>query len=885
LVFLVTPKIFDFHFDIYIVLLIVLLILSVIIMTEKFFVNKSLSRLKTKPNKIFSTFYGQKSLAILTNIIVCCGLIPHGIKSASAQTILGCNVVLPSLNISNHAVTSYTDQAKRNINQIISNTNKISASVNSETEQPLRLVNQGIEDLQGNSVVGLGAIAFSLVEQFKQQGLNEKDANLASLTTISTWAALDVKTSSQEVVAAVKPVLLEKFSDQGTRKLITQISDSDLLTTLSGLQASNLINLGLTNSEIKIASKSKILPQNNLSFSDQIRSTTKLIAQEISQPEVKEQLINAQKQSEQDLTNLRQGKQTLITSDSTIRFEFRLDNQSEEVVKVALPNAQTITAKGLTGSGQVTGVVYRLANSDGQIQSKDITETAETVSIPVRQSIELDLTVKVGEVAKKPSAITLNLQPSCGNSTSQSLNILPPLTINSGLIDPLGKITGCAGQLLPEYLGFSIALYEPNSNDPTGSSINNLTPLTTTELPDDPNNDRPKGIKPNTENSNPFFLTNSDQGRYSFLLDEERQQLDFGATYILVVKPPENSIYDERRVKLVIGDRQGNIVQYTASSLDGKPIRASDGQTTITGEIVLVDDAERVGLDLAVLDLSTSVCDAQEIQITKTGDRASAQPGDIVLYRLAIRNLASAPIDNFQITDTLPEGFQLQTDSIKAEVKEQLIPVTATQSDYPSGRLRNRTVKFAADITLNTEEVINLVYAAQLTPNALRGSGQNSAIVNAQRTDNNNPVQDGPAIHNLRIEPGILENTGILIGRVFVDKNFDGEQQPGEPGIPEAVIFLEDGNRVITDAEGLFSVVNVLPGIHTGILDLTSIPEYRLAPNLRFSEGNSKSRLVKLEPGGMVRMNFGVTPTAAGKKANSRREITPQPKQAQPESR
>jgi uncharacterized repeat protein (TIGR01451 family) len=842
-------------------------------------VHKSLSLAQTKPNKAFSAFYGQKIISVLTNIniLVLWIFIPYGIKPVAAQSILGCDAGLPNLvDISNRAVSSYTDQAKGKINRLISNTNNISANINSEAKQPLRLVNQGIEDLEGNSVVGLGAIAFSLVEQFKQQGLNEKDANLASLTTISAWAALDAKTSSLEVVEAIKGVLSDKITAPKTQKLITQIPDSDLLTALSGLQASNLKNLGLTNSEIEIAIKSKILPQNDLSFSDQIRSTTQLIAQEISQPKVKAQLINAQKQAEQDLITLRQGKQTLITSDSTILFKFRLDNQSKQVTKVVLPNAQAITEQGLTGSGQVTGVIYRLASSDAQVQSKDITKTAETVSIPAGKSIELDITVKVGEVAKKLAAITLNLQPSCGNSTSQSLNILPPLTINSGLIDPLGKITGCAGQLLPEYLGFSIALYEPNSNDPTGSSINNLTRLTTTELPDDPNNEQPKGIKPNIENSNPFFLTNSDRGQYSFLLDEERHQLDLGATYILVVKPPENSIYDERRVKLVIGDRHGNVVKYTATSLDGKPIRASDGLTTITGEIVLVEDAERVGLDLAVLDLSTSVCDAQEIQITKTGDRASAEPGDIVLYRLAIRNLASAPIDNFQITDTLPEGFQLQTDSIKAEVKEQLIPVTATQSD--------RMVNFTADITLNTDEVINLVYAAQLTPNALRGSGQNSAIVNAQRTDNNNPVQDGPAIHNLRIEPGILENTGILIGRVFVDKNFDGEQQPGEPGIPEAVIFLEDGNRVITDAEGLFSVANVLPGNHTGILDLTSIPEYRLAPNLRFSERNSKSRLVKLEPGGMVRMNFGVTPTAAGKKANSRREITPQPGQPEQKS-
>jgi uncharacterized repeat protein (TIGR01451 family) len=851
------------------------MILSVIVVAEKIIVNRSLSLSKTRSNKAISAFYGQKIIAILTNIIVFLGFIPYGARSASAQTVLGCDVTIPNLlNISNNAASNYTDQANSKINRLISNTTTISANLNSETEQPLRLVNQGIEDLKGNSLVGLGAIAASLVEQFTKQGLKAEDANSASLTSISAWAALDLQTSSQIVVERIRQTVLDTITDQGTRKLITQMPDTDWLTALSGLQVSNLKALGLTDSEIEIASKTKILPQNNGSFIKQIDSVTQSIAQEISQPKAKEKLINAQKQYEQELTNLRQNKQTLITSGSTVRFKFRLDNQTKKVVKAVLPNEKAITAKGLTGSGQVTKVVYRLANSSGQVQSKDITKTGETVSIPANKSLELDVEIKVGKVAKKLSTITLNLQPSCGNPNSQSLNILPPLNITS-LIDPLGGVTGCAGEILPEYLGFSVALYEPDPTDPTGSSVSNITPLTTTELPDDPNNNIPKGIKPNIENSNPFFLTNTDQGKYSFLLDEERQQLDVGATYILVVQPPENSVYNERRVKLVIGDRLGNVVKYTASSLDGKPIRASDGQTTITGEIVLVEDAERVGLDLAVLDLATDICDAQEIQITKTGDRATAEPGDIVLYRLGIRNLSSAPIDNLVVTDTLPVGFELQTDSVKAEVGQQLIPITATQS--------GRVVDFNTDITLNTGEVINVVYAAQLNPNALRGSGKNSAIVNAQRTDNNNPVQDGPAIHSLKIEPGIIENTGILIGRVFVDKNFDGEQQPGEPGIPDAVIFLEDGNRVITDAEGLFSVANILPGHHTGILDLTSIPEYRLAPNLRFSERNSKSRLVKLEPGGMVRMNFGVTPTAAGKKTNSRREITPKPKQVQPE--
>lgn len=132
--------------------------------------------------------------------------------------------------------------------------------------------------------------------------------------------------------------------------------------------------------------------------------------------------------------------------------------------------------------------------------------------------------------------------------------------------------------------------------------------------------------------------------------------------------------------------------------------------------------------------------------------------------------------------------------------------------------------------------------------------------MNAQRTDNGFSTKDGPATYQLKIRPGIVSDCGTIIGRVFVDKNFDGEQQPGERGIPNAVIFLEDGNRITTDPNGLFSVANVLPGNHTGVLDLSSVNGYTLAPNEKFRERNSQSRLVRLEPGGLVRMNFAVTP-------------------------
>lgn len=426
------------------------------------------------------------------------------------------------------------------------------------------------------------------------------------------------------------------------------------------------------------------------------------------------------------------------------------------------------------------------------------------------------------------------------------------------LVDPLGQITGCAGETLSDYSGFSVGVYEVDPSDPTGSSLGQLVSLTPTEVPDIPGNGILLGLKPNIQNSNPFFLTGSDRGTYNFFLDVQRGQLDPGRAYILVVNPRPGTIYSQRRVRIVIGARNGNSVSYTATSLDGRPISSTDDRTTLTGTLA-IQDAAQTGIVLAVLDLRTSICQAQEVQIIKTGDRAAAEPGDTVIYRLSVRNLASAAISNLTITDNLPLGFDFRTNSVRAEFAGTAVPITATQN--------GSTVTFnLSGVTLpasssRQDAVLNIAYAAILTPDSIRGSGRNSAIVRGQRIDNLQPVKDGPAIHRLRIRNGIISDCGTIIGRVFVDKNFDGEQQPGEPGVPNAVVFMEDGNRITTDANGLFSVANALPGYRTGVLDLSSVPGYTLAPNLRFNERNSQSRLVHLEPGGLVRMNFAVTPT------------------------
>ncbi|MEH2432994.1 MAG: hypothetical protein V7K25_01835 [Nostoc sp.] len=424
------------------------------------------------------------------------------------------------------------------------------------------------------------------------------------------------------------------------------------------------------------------------------------------------------------------------------------------------------------------------------------------------------------------------------------------------LVDPLGRILGCGGELLPDYTGFSVGLYEPNPSDPTGTELGNLIPLTRTELPDIPNNNVPGGKSPNIENSNPYFITNTPAGVYNFLLDPNKGQTNPGRSYIFVVNPPANSIFKQRRIKIEIiastGTEGNNLVRYVATSLDGQPIGVQ-GETRIENTVVVVNNAETQALNFFGFDFSTNLCQPNQVQIIKTGDRATAEPGDTVIYRLSVKNLADAGLNNLVVTDNLPLGFQFLPKSVRGELDGQAIAITSEGN--------GNTLTFRTDVTIPTEKVLNIAYAAQLTADALRGTGRNSAIANARRTDNGFSTKDGPATHQLKIRPGIVSDCGTIIGRVFVDKNFDGEQQRGEPGVPNAVIFLEDGNRITTDPNGLFSLANVLPGNHTGVLDLSSLPGYTLAPNNKFRERNSQSRLVRLEPGGLVRMNFAVTPT------------------------
>ncbi len=256
--------------------------------------------------------------------------------------------------------------------------------------------------------------------------------------------------------------------------------------------------------------------------------------------------------------------------------------------------------------------------------------------------------------------------------------------------------------------------------------------------------------------------------------------------------------------------------------------------------------------------VTATVAGRPGLELVKTGDRAAAEPGDTIIYRLVIRNSGSASASNITVRDTLPLGLQYISKSQKASLTTGGT-TTDVSSSLAQPTVARSVITFSFSGTLAPQQTLTLVYAAVLSPDAIRGTGRNLAV--AQATSPLGLLTSNTASHLLRIRNGILSDCGTIIGRVFVDKNFDGEQQPGEPGVPNAVIYMDDGNRITTDANGLFSLQFVIAGYRNGTLDLTSLPGYTLAPNRYRIENNSQSRLVKVAPSGLVRMNFAVTPT------------------------
>ncbi|WP_026263151.1 hypothetical protein, partial [Chitiniphilus shinanonensis] len=110
----------------------------------------------------------------------------------------------------------------------------------------------------------------------------------------------------------------------------------------------------------------------------------------------------------------------------------------------------------------------------------------------------------------------------------------------------------------------------------------------------------------------------------------------------------------------------------------------------------------------------------------------------------------------------------------------------------------------------------------------------------------------------VRVVPDPLFDCPDVIGKVFDDRNGNGYQDDGEPGLPAVRMATPRGLLVTTDAQGRFHVpCPDIPRSDIGSNFVMKLDERTLPSGYRLTTENPRD--VRLTRGKLVKLNFGAT--------------------------
>ena len=146
----------------------------------------------------------------------------------------------------------------------------------------------------------------------------------------------------------------------------------------------------------------------------------------------------------------------------------------------------------------------------------------------------------------------------------------------------------------------------------------------------------------------------------------------------------------------------------------------------------------------------------------------------------------------------------------------------------------------------------------RIGPGALQGDGVNRA--DAASGD----VRSNVAVARVLVSGGVFTTDACVVGVIFVDRNGNGLQDAGEPGVPDVALHFEEGTSLVSDLEGKYSYCGLTPTTHVLKVDRTTLPAgARLATSSNRNAGDAGSLFVDLKFGEVHRADFIVDGSAS----------------------
>ncbi|PYS84020.1 MAG: hypothetical protein DMF67_07065 [Acidobacteria bacterium] len=351
------------------------------------------------------------------------------------------------------------------------------------------------------------------------------------------------------------------------------------------------------------------------------------------------------------------------------------------------------------------------------------------------------------------------------------------------------------------------------------------------------------GSDPNNQNANPFAA--DAQGRWSFALAPA--QLGSPQTPVRYFLNVTAAGFRARLIETTITPTSDGTGLFTLDvrSLDGQPV-AKDGSFEVTDGAVEIQR-------LAAYALNIPVFENAALEITKSADRPSAEVGDTITYRVEVHNATAVAADDVTVSDQLPPSFHY------AEGTALLL-----SPPDPTARSLNPEVSADGSLVFRLGRVLAgaravVTYRVRVGANAVEGDQFNSASA-AGTLATGERVTTPPARASVRVRSGLFSSQQVIVGRVYVDANLNGQFDSDERGLPGVRLYLNNGQSVITDSEGLYNFPVVNEGTQVVSLDPVTLPSgYSLVDTGRRDE-KSWTRLLRTPLGGgaLLRQNFAL---------------------------
>ncbi|HZV61575.1 MAG TPA: SdrD B-like domain-containing protein [Methylophilaceae bacterium] len=228
--------------------------------------------------------------------------------------------------------------------------------------------------------------------------------------------------------------------------------------------------------------------------------------------------------------------------------------------------------------------------------------------------------------------------------------------------------------------------------------------------------------------------------------------------------------------------------------------------------------------------------------VTKTTPLVNVSKGDLVPYSISVTNNLSAALPGIDVVDRIPPGFKYRSGS--ANLNGNSLEPTVTGRD-----LTWKNQSFAP----NERKLYKLMLVV--------GTGVSEGEYVNQAWGNNSIL--GALVSNIasaavRITPDPTFDCSDIIGKVFDDKNANGYQDEGEPGLPNVRVVTVRGLLFTSDPEGRFHIACAdIPDSDRGSNFVMKLDERTLPSGYRMTTENPRD--VRTTRGKLVKLNFGAT--------------------------